>query len=221
MQFIKPTLFQFLEELAANNERAWFQANKERYEQLVRDPVLALIEAMRPGMRAISPNLVVDARPIGGSLMRVHRDTRFSKDKRPYKTNVGVHFGIGTVKPGCSPGFYLHLATDECFAGGGLYHPAPPALSRIREAIVEREKDWEKVLASGIELHGEALKRAPAGFDPQHRHVESLKQKSFTTAEVLTRKCVCSPHFLEDLLGRFRRMTPLMEFLSASLDFVW
>ena len=101
--FTKST-FSFLDELAASNNRAWFEENKSRYESLVREPALAFIEAMEPALRKFAPNLRAEPRKVGGSLMRVFRDTRFSRDKTPYKTNIGIQFRHSLGKDVHAPG---------------------------------------------------------------------------------------------------------------------
>ena len=129
-------LLGFLSDLAAHNNREWFQANKERYEQSVRDPFLQLVADLQPRLKKISPHFVADPRPVGGSMMRIYRDTRFSKDKTPYKTGVMAHFWHAKGKEGATPAFYLRLRPGESAAGGGIWHPEPDALKRIRNAIV-------------------------------------------------------------------------------------
>src|SRR2546425_889766 len=104
-----PALFRFLRDLRKNNERDWFLAHKEIYERDVREPALAFISAFAAALRKISPHLVADPRPTGGSLFRIHRDVRFGADKRPYKTHVGIHFCHAGAAGAHAPGFYLHL----------------------------------------------------------------------------------------------------------------
>src|SRR3990167_4561282 len=113
----------FLGELAANNDKIWFEANKPRYESLVREPALAFIAAMAPHLAQFAPQFRADPRKMGGSLMRVFRDTRFSRDKTPYKTNIGIQFRHTLGKDVHAPGFYVHVALDECFFGAGCWHP--------------------------------------------------------------------------------------------------
>src|SRR5262245_48947572 len=131
-----PGLFSFLEDLGANNNREWFTANKQRYEEQLLEPALAFIGAFGQRLEKISPHFSADARPSGGSLFRIYRDTRFSKDKRPYKTNLGLHFRHERAKDAHAPGYYLHIGPDEVFAGGGIWHPGADVATRIREAIV-------------------------------------------------------------------------------------
>ena len=139
--FSKAT-FSFLDELAANNDRTWFEANKPRYESLVRQPALELIEAMGPVLEKFAPEFRAEPRKVGGSLMRVFRDTRFSRDKSPYKTNIGIQFRHALGKDVHAPGFYLHVAGDECFFGAGCWHPEADALGRIRDLIAAKPERW-------------------------------------------------------------------------------
>src|SRR4051812_47440973 len=128
--------FRFLRELREHNDRAWFAANKDRYETVVRDPALKLIAAFAPKLAKISPHLVADPRPVGGSMFRIYRDTRFSRDKSPYKTHIGIHFfHESATKTASVPGFYLHIQPGESFAAAGIWHPDPPSLEKLRQAI--------------------------------------------------------------------------------------
>ena len=181
---ITPALFGFLEELEENNDRDWFKANKARYEETVRDPLLAFIGDFGTPIRRISPCFVADPRPVGGSLFRIYRDTRFSKDKSPYKTHAGVHFRHEAAKTAHTPGFYLHLEPGNVFAGGGIWHPDSATLLAIRTAIVEDPTAWRRSISGkrfGDQLalsDGEPLKRPPRGFDPEHPCSEDLKRRS-------------------------------------------
>ena len=139
-----PELFAFLVELRANNDRDWFAANKARYEADVLEPALAFIEDFGFRLQGISPHFRADPRRSGGSLFRIHRDTRFSKDKSPYKTNTGMYFRHERGKDAHAPGYYLHLAPGEVFGGGGIWHPDAPALAAIREAIVRDPDGWRR-----------------------------------------------------------------------------
>ena len=138
----QPTLFEFLEELADNNNRPWFQENKGRYEREVLEPALAFIRAFQPRLQRISPYFVASDRRIGGSLMRVYRDTRFVKDGEPYKTNVGIQFRHELGRDIHAPGFYVHIAPGECFLAVGLWRPEPEPFGQIRQAIAEWPDRW-------------------------------------------------------------------------------
>ena len=130
--------FAFLADLAANNNRAWFEANKPRYEALVREPALDFIEAMGQQLAVFAPHFRADARKLGGSLMRVYRDTRFARDKTPYKTNIGIQFRHDLGKDVHAPGFYVHVSEYECFLAVGCWRPESDALARIRAYIAEK-----------------------------------------------------------------------------------
>ena len=136
-----------------------------------------------PGLRKLSPHIVADPRPIDGSLFRVNRDVRFSKDKSPYKTAVGMSFGHEAGREVAAPGYYIQLGADESWAGGGLHMPDTPALNRVRDAIVADPAAWKRITSARkfaplFVNMGESLKRPPQGYDPDHPHVEDLKRKS-------------------------------------------
>src|SRR6185503_14437854 len=141
---ISPDLFIFFRDLKANNTRAWFEANKSRYEQHVREPLLQFITDFGLRLAEISPHYVADARRSGGSLFRINRDIRFSKDKSPYKTAAGLHFRHEVGKDAHAPGFYLHLEPDGVFAGVGIWQPDGPALAKLRDAIVQYPERWQQ-----------------------------------------------------------------------------
>ena len=146
------------------------------------EPALAFIEDFGPRLHAISPHLRADPRRTGGSLFRIYRDTRFSKDKTPYKTAAGIHFKHERAKDVQAPGFYLHLAPGEVFAGGGIWHPDTKTVNAIREAIVADPDGWREATA-GSTRPGNALKRVPTGFDKDHPLAEDLKRKDFAANE--------------------------------------
>lgn len=217
-----PDLFRFLEELAANNRREWFLANKERYIAVVRDPFLRFIADLSLPLNSISPYFVADSRPSGGSLFRIYRDVRFSEDKSPYKTHAGAYFAHGQAGQNVhAPGFYLHLEPGHCFAAGGLWHPDLPTTSMVRSAIVAQPKSWAKVRRIRLELEGESLSRHPKGYDPEHPFIEDLKRKDFVFSAALTEEQACRPRFLADFLGVCRKMSPLVEFLTKALQLPW
>ena len=169
--YFRSELFAFLRELRKNNNKEWFQANNERYERDVRGPFLEFISDFGSRLGNISKHYVADPRKVGGSLFRIYRDTRFSKDKRPYKTNVGAHFRHIRGKDVHAPGFYLHLEPDEVFVGAGIWHPENKTLIKIRDAIVEHPDRWKeaktnKKFTEYFYLTGDSLKRHPRGYDP-------------------------------------------------------
>ena len=214
--FFRPELFEFLRQLKRHNHREWFAKNKQRYEGLILDPALLFISGFAPHLRKLSPHFVADARPTRGSLFRIYRDTRFSSDKRPFKTHVGIHFSHASGKDAHAPVFYLHLEPENCFAAAGVWHPDNSALTKIRMAIVAEPGRWETVTRK-LELEGDSLSRPPRGFDPDHRFIGDIKRKDFVSSVELTEAQVCGPEFIRDFAAACRRMKPLVEFTTRAL----
>lgn len=224
--YFSPALFDFLRSLKRNNNRDWFQKNKASYEAEVKEPALRFIDDIGPGLRRISPHLVANPKPVGGSLFRVNRDIRFSADKSPYKTAVGMSFGHDRGHEGPAPGFYLHLEPGESFGGGGIHMPDTATLSRVREAIVKDSSGWKRTVedpkfAPKFTNMGEALKRPPQGFDPNHPLVEDLKRKSYVWHVMFTESEVCAPEFMDRYIDACRSAAPLHKFLARALDAEW
>ena len=220
--FGKP-FFDFFRELSAHNERAWFEANRERYRTDVVAPMVAFIEAIAPGLARLSPQFVADPRPNGGSMFRIHRDVRFAKDKRPYKEHAACQFRHASGRDAHAPGFYVHLAPDEVLHGGGIWRPDAPALARIRSAIAQDAKGWAKVVGDK-RLHaafggiaGDGLKRPPAGFAPDHPHIEDLKRASFFAMKETKTNEAGRPAFVNQVIDSFAAAQPLMRFLTKAL----
>jgi len=215
--FITAELFRFFRSLARNNDRAWFEQNKQRYIDVVRDPLCGFVEAVGPKLRAISPAVVADPRPVGGSVFRIYRDTRFSKDKRPYKTAAGLVFRMGPKGSG-APTFYLQLSPGDVFAGIGVWHPPAEQLLAIREAIASNPTAWKRAARGG--LRGEpALKRVPRGFDPDHPHADDLRRKSFSIASAFTEEQACAGDFMARFVRACRSGMPLARFLAEATGF--
>ncbi len=217
-----PALFTFLRDLEANNERDWFKANKQRYERTIKEPGLRFVDDFAPHLAKISPHFVADSRPVGGSMFRIYRDVRFSKDKSPYKTNTGFQFRHEAGKDAHAPGFYLHLEPGGVFSGVGLWQPDATTARKIREAIVDDPSRWKRVTRSkrflGVyALEGESLKRPPRGFEPDHPLIEDLKRKDFIASTRLTQKAVTSPGFVGEYAKLCKAAAPFMEFLCDAV----
>ena len=211
-------LFAFLDELRDNNSREWFDANRDRYEQHVREPALDFITAFAPRLEQISPRFEADARRSGGSLFRINRDTRFAKDKSPYRTNAGIIFHHELRRTATTPGFYLHLEPGRSFAGIGVWHPDGPATHAIRTAIAEQPDRWTEVKdAPQLELVGDQLKRAPRGFDKDDPLIEDIKRRNFALHAPLTDAAVTRKDFLDRYAGLAEHGAPFNRFLCDAL----
>ena len=158
--------------------------------------------------------------------MRVYRDTRFGTDKTPYKTNIGIHFRHARAKDVHAPGFYLHIEPKEAFFGAGIWRPESSTLKAIRTLIDEHPKEWlsikKKVTTKqGFELHGDSLKRAPKGFDPEHLLIEDLKRKDFIAIHALPLEAVMADDLPKHIAKLMRGSTGLMEFLCTADDLMY
>lgn len=221
-----PALFSFLRELEANNEKTWWDENKDRYSSVVREPALDFITDLGDRLRRISPHFVADSRTVGGSLVRPYRDTRFSPDKTPYKTNVGIQIRHEAGKDIHAPGYYLHLAPGSCFAGVGLWHPETAVARQLRQAIHDDSVRWAAATRSKSFTDtwsirpddDELLKRVPPGLDPAHPYAEDLRLKSFMAGATLTQKQVTTTGFDEELSTMFARASRFTRFLCEALD---
>jgi uncharacterized protein (TIGR02453 family) len=223
----EPSLFKYLRDLKKHNERPWFKSHKPRYEAELRSPMLTFIEEFAPHLEKISEHFLADARPIGGSLFRIHRDTRFAKDKTPYKTHAGAHFRHARAKDVHAPGFYLHMEPGNVFMGAGIWHPDSSTLGKIREAIVAGPKRWKRLnnakalRTAGCELVGDSLKRPPRGYDPEHPLIEDLKRKDFILAVTTTEEDALAPDFIKRFAKFCKTAAPVSEFLTRALDLEW
>jgi uncharacterized protein (TIGR02453 family) len=217
-----PELFDFLRALTAHNDRDWFQAHKDDFERHVQQPMLAFIGDFGGPLRKISKHFVADPRPNGGSMFRIYRDTRFSKDKTPYKTHAAAWFKHERAKDVHAPGFYLHLGPGEVFMGAGVWHPEPATIGKIRDAIVADPKKLTRMLASpkmkGLEITGDALKRPPKGYDADHPLIEHLKRKDWVVSVKLEEADATAAGFLDRFAGCCAQVSPMVKYLCEALE---
>ena len=213
----------FLKELNQNNNKVWFDENRQRYEDEVRTPALSYIESMTQPLASISPHFIASAKKTGGSLMRVHKDLRFSKDKTPYKTNVGIHFRHARGKDVHAPGFYLHIEPGDVFLSAGIWRPQSSTLGNVRTLIDEYPKEWKK-LASKLTgkdeftFAGDSLKRPPAGFQAEHPLINDLKRKDFIVIRNLSVSSVYAKDFEQQTAFLFKTAAPLVKFICDADD---
>jgi uncharacterized protein (TIGR02453 family) len=214
--------FTFLSELAANNTREWFEAHKQDYEDHVRTPALAFIRAMSDEIPAISRHFLAQPKKVGGSLMRVQRDTRFSKIKTPYKTNIGIQFRHEVGKDVHAPGYYLHIQPGGCLLGIGLWRPEPEVLFKIRQAIVEQPEAWlaardDAAFRARFALEGDSLANAPRGFAKDHPLLADLKRKDFIGMAALDEVAITSADLLPQVVDAYASAAPYMRFLCKAV----
>jgi uncharacterized protein (TIGR02453 family) len=211
-----PALFLFLKQIKRNNRRPWFLKNRERYEEVARQPGLRFVVDFGFRLKEISPWIVVDPKSHGGSLQRIYRDIRFSPDKRPYKTWVGMTFPHASRTDEVrAVGYYLHLEDGESCLYGGTWQPDRRSLAKIRDAIAWKPDEWKKA-KRGLTLEGASLTRAPRGYAEIHPLIEDLKRQDFVVGKPFSNAQVCSPRFLQEVTAAAKKIAPLMEFLARA-----
>ncbi len=218
-----PGCLPFLKQLAKHNNRPWFNDNKQRYENEVRMPALAFIEAMAPTLKRLSPHFRAIPKKVGGSLMRPYRDTRFANDKTPFKTNVGIQFRHELGADVHAPGFYLHIEPGNCFLGAGIWHPEPPVLHAIRDFIVDNPRAWSaatqaKSFARDWALVGESLTRPPRGYAPEHALIADLKRKDFIACLYFDDSEILRADFIPYVAKAYKRAAPLVSYLCMAVE---
>ncbi len=218
-----PGTFTFLREIRSNNNKPWFEQNRERYHSLVRDPFLSFIRDLNPQLKTISEYYHGVEKSHGGALFRIYRDTRFSKDKTPYKSWIGARFTHTQAGRQGAPMYYLHLQPDNVFFAAGLWRPATPMATRIRSFLQNNPAAWKTLKTDpGIKAHfswgGDQLKRTPRGFDATHELMDDIRRKDFVLTTPFTEAQACSGRFVSLVLKRCKQSAPLVDYLCAALD---
>ncbi len=213
----------FLQNLNQNNRRDWFNENKHVYEATVREPALNFIADMNDDLKKISPHFLAVPKKMGGSLMRIYRDVRFGKDKRPYKTNLGIQFRHEVGKDVHAPGFYVHIEPGDCFIGVGIWRPDSTALGKIRERIAEQGTLWQTTINAKpfnkyFSLAGDALVNPPRGYSKEHPLIHDIKRKDFIAIAPFEEDIVTSAHFKKFVCDRFTAAESYMQFLCNALE---
>jgi uncharacterized protein (TIGR02453 family) len=213
----------FLKKLKKNNNRDWFNAHKNDYEQYVKFPMQSFIASMQPHFADFAPEFDVHPKR---SMFRIYRDTRFSKDKTPYKTHMAAHFVLrGKPKGFEGSGYYLHIAPGEVFIGGGIYLPDNDQLKKIRKSIAEHPEDFLNVVHKPSfkkmfpAISGEKLTRPPKGYDPNHPMIEWLKMKQFFTGLEMKEDICYKKDFAKVIAKYCKELTPLVNYLNAAMGF--
>jgi len=211
---------QFFAELEKNNNKHWFENHRKEYEEYVLNPSRLFVTAMGEKLKKISPGIVADPR-IDKSIFRIYRDTRFSKDKSPYKTNLGIYFWEGKNKKIPGSGYYFHFEPTKIFLGTGIYKPDSMMLNIYRSALIDDVKgaSFSKALNKVMKLKkyslgGKHYKRVPRGFDPEHKNAEYLLYNGFYAFEEMgVPKILHSGKILDFCLKRWDEMSPIHKWL--------
>ena len=217
--FTRKTLA-FLRALKRNNDREWFRARKAEYEQHVRAPMIGLLDRLARDLPAFAPDLVSDPRVC---LFRIYRDTRFSSDKRPLKTNVAAHLPSRKFPKGAGAGLYIEVAPQWVWMGGGIYMPSSGELNAIRAAIAHDHRKFRRVVTAPAfrravgELSGEQLTRVPRGYLKDHPAADYLRHKQFIGGREYPADFATSPRFYPEVLTVFRGIAPLVGFLNNAI----
>jgi uncharacterized protein (TIGR02453 family) len=209
----------FLRALTRNNDRAWFRAHGDEYESHVKAPMLLAIARLGEEFRSIAPELMADPKK---SLYRIWRDTRFSADKRPLKTNVAAVFPHRLGSRHTSAGLYFEIAPKWVFAGGGIYMPERGDLVKIRQRIAGDPETFRRLATEGSlrtvgGLQGERLTRVPIGYPADHPAAEYLRFKHFLGYREWPPHFATSDRFWPELLGTFKAIMPLVRYLNEAI----
>jgi uncharacterized protein (TIGR02453 family) len=215
-----PEALQFFRGLARNNHRDWFLPRKPLFEEKVRRPMFELVDAVNLALKRIAPDYVTDP---AKAVYRFYRDTRFSKDKSPYKDHIAASFRPRGLCEGGGAGYYFSVSHKEIGIGGGIYMPMPETLRAVRGHVAEHHQQFRKMVgAKAVEklfggMQGEQLTRVPKGFSPDHPAADLLRYKQFLLYIELPPDSATTSQVYEEIVTRFKAMTPFLAFLNAPL----
>ena len=210
----------FFRGLERNNRREWFQPRKPVFDEKVKRPMLELVAAINSEMQTFAPLHVTEPE---SAIYRIYRDTRFSKDKKPYKTHIAAYFPRRGLDRHTASGYYMGISHKEVAVGGGMYMPTPETLRAVRNHVAERHREFRKIVSSKNlrkllgELHGDQLSRVPKGFAADHPAADLLRYKQFFVYIELPGALATSPSVHSEIRKRFEAMAPLVDFLNAPL----
>lgn len=221
MATVSADTFKFLKDLAKNNNKEWFTANKKRYDAAKADFELFVTELIQQVAKFDPAIGALDAKKC---IFRIYRDTRFSKDKTPYKINMGANFSASPSKIHDHAGYYIHIEPGKSFLAGGAYEPQTPWINKIRQEIDYNTKDFKKLVNAASfkknfgEIQGDKLKTVPKGFPKDHPELSLLQYKSFLLVHNCDDKLVQSDGFMKHLTDVYKSMKPFNDFLNRAAD---
>lgn len=216
--------FDFLFELDVHNSKEWMDANRDRYEQHVKQAMYGFVEAVADPLHArVSTHLLAIPKIQGGSVFQIHRDTRFRDDKTPYKRNAGCQFRHDLASRDVhAPGLYLHLEPGNCYTGGGIYRPPTKVLNQVRDKIVDHRSSWSRVRnemeSHGWTLGGDQLKTSPRGYDAEDTMIDDLRRTSFVVSRQFDEEVAQRDDFVEVYVGWAEQQAPFLRYLCRALD---
>jgi uncharacterized protein (TIGR02453 family) len=211
----------FFRGLKRNNRREWFQPRKQIFDDCVKAPMVAMVEAVNAELVRFAPDYITDP---SKAIYRIYRDTRFSNDKTPYKTHIAASFVRRGLDKHAGAGLYFSVAPDEIEAAAGVYMPPPDILLAIRTYLLEHGDELRRIVKNRQlralmgEMYGDSLARVPKGFPADHPAADLIKMKQwvFYTTD-LDPKLATTPKLLVEIVRRFRAMTPFVDFLNRPL----
>lgn len=215
-----PEAIAFFRSLKKNNKREWFQPRKHIYDEKVKAPMLELVGALMRRLDRFSPSYVGDP---AKAIYRIYRDTRFSKDKTPYKTHIAAVFTSRELGKHAGAGFYFSVSADEIEVAGGVYMPPVDHLRAIRAYMADNHAEFRKIIAGArlrrllSDLDGESLSRVPKGFPPDHPAADLLRRKQYLLWKNLDASIATTPKLLTEVASRFEAMAPFIEFLNRPI----
>jgi uncharacterized protein (TIGR02453 family) len=220
LPYFRSEALTFLRNLARHNDRAWFQPRKAEFEELLREPMLAIVRKITDAMLDFAPSHV---RPAEKSLFRIYRDTRFSSDKRPYKTHVAAWWSHQGLQKTSGAGYYFHVSAKEVTIAAGAYMPEKEQLSQIRHWLLDHHAEFRKLLQKPAvrrtfsEFEGNALTRPPKGFPSEHPALDLIRCRQWGLAATLPAKTALDPKFAGMVIRHFQLVAPIVDALNTTI----
>ena len=222
--YFEQATFKFLRGLARHNSREWFLAHKADYDAHVRAPFQRLLTELQPALAGVSEHYRAEPKPVGGSLFRIQRDTRFASDKTPYKPWQGARLFHARGRQVEAPSFYIHLQPGNCFVGAGLWHPQGETLRRVRHFIVDNPGSWKAAAHAPAFRRrydldeDEMLVRPPRGVPADFAFIDDLRHKNFVALRAIDDATVLGPRLRQVLAADLVALAPFVDYLCAALD---
>ena len=220
LPYLSRTALAFLRNLAKHNDREWFQPRKGDFEVLLKEPMLAIVRKITDAMTDFAPNHV---RPAEKSLFRIYRDTRFSNDKRPYKTHVAAWWSHQGLQKTSGAGYYFHISPKEVIVAAGAYMPEKEQLAAIRHWLLENHEEFRRIIKKPAlrrifsEFEGDALTRPPKGFPPDHPGMDLIRYKQWGMSVALPAKTALQPNFPQIVIRHFKLLAPMVDALNTPI----